>query len=453
MKEIITVSQLNDNIKFLLEETFGFVWVEGEVSNLRRPQSGHIYFTLKDEKSQIRAVYFRQFGRFKQGIGFELEEGISILCRARLSVYSPRGEYQLIVESAEPRGVGALQKLFEQLKAKLAGEGLFDQKYKKPIPFMPETIGIITSPTGAVIKDILNITKRRFPCTNLLIAPVRVQGVEAVTEIIQALHNLHTHGFVDVIIIARGGGSLEDLAPFNDEILAREIFRATIPIVSAVGHETDFTICDFVADLRAPTPSAAAEMLVPQRTELLAKLDIIKQRLISGYYRDLKDRKDIVAGLHERMKDPRRYLIDLQIHLDALKERLLKALRHGKETIYAEIRQLELRLFHQSPARQIAEKKYLIKNFNKDIYVFFLNHLAAYEERIHKNSAVLESLNPLSVLRRGYSITRNPSSGVIIRRASALSIGDNVNVQLARGSIDAKVQKITEGVILWQKKK
>ena len=264
MKEILTVSQLNNYIKLLFEETFDFLWVEGEVSNLRRPQSGHVYFTLKDDKSQINAVFFRQFGGYKQRTNFELEEGLSVLCRARLNVYLPRGEYQLVIESVEPLGVGALQKAFEQLKAKLLAEGLFDERYKKSIPFLPKKIGVVTSPTGAVIKDILNITKRRFPMADILIAPVRVQGDEAAAEIIQALRNLQSYGGVDVIVIARGGGSLEDIAPFNDEALAREIFRSSIPIVSAVGHETDFTICDFVADLRAPTPSAAAELIVPE---------------------------------------------------------------------------------------------------------------------------------------------------------------------------------------------
>ena len=230
------------------------------------PQSGHVYFTLKDDKSQIRAVYFRQYGYSRnRAANFDLEDGMKILCRARLSAYPPRGEYQLIVESVEPQGVGALQKAFEQLKARLAAEGLFDESHKKALPFLPGRIGVVTSPTGAVIRDILNITRRRFPSVDILIAPARVQGNEAAGEIISALRNLHTYGKVDIIIIARGGGSLEDLAPFNDEALAREIFRSSIPIVSAVGHETDFTICDFVADLRAPTPSAAAELVVPQK--------------------------------------------------------------------------------------------------------------------------------------------------------------------------------------------
>ena len=443
MKEILTVSQLNNNIKFLLEETFDFLWVEGEVSNLRRPQSGHIYFTLKDDKSQINAVFFRQFGAYKKRTNFELEEGLSVLCRARLNVYLPRGEYQLVIESVEPLGVGALQKAFEQLKAKLLAEGLFDERYKKSIPFLPKKIGVVTSPTGAVIKDILNITKRRFPVADILIAPVRVQGDDAAAEIIQALRNLQSYGGVDVIVIARGGGSLEDIAPFNDEALAREIFRSSIPIVSAVGHETDFTICDFVADLRAPTPSAAAELIVPEWMELTAKINILKQRLIAGHCRYLKNRRDKIAGLQERLKDPRRFLINLQIHLDDLRERLREALHHKKQNQYNDLRQLELRLRHQSPARQISEKKILLKNIQKDIFNIFSYRLAALRERLQKDSAVLESLSPLGVLQRGYSITRSMGSGMIVRQAADLNIGEDVNVQLARGNFNAKIEKIS----------
>ena len=442
MKEILTVSQLNNNIKLLFEETFDFLWVEGEVSNLRRPQSGHVYFTLKDDKSQINAVFFRQFGGYKQRTNFELEEGLSVLCRARLNVYLPRGEYQLVIESMEPLGVGALQKAFEQLKAKLLAEGLFDERYKKSIPFLPKKIGVVTSPTGAVIKDILNITKRRFPMADILIAPVRVQGDEAAAEIIQALRNLQSYGGVDVIVIARGGGSLEDLAPFNDEALAREIFRSSIPIVSAVGHETDFTICDFVADLRASTPSAAAELIVPEWMELTEKINIFKQRLIAGYCRHLKNRRDKIAGLQERLKDPRRFLINLQIHLDDLRERLGAALYHKKQNQYNDLRQLELRLRHQSPARQINEKNILLKNIQKDIFNNFSYHIAVLKEKLQKNSAILESLSPLGVLQRGYSITRSMDSGMIVRQANALNVGEDVNIQLARGNFNAKIEKI-----------
>lgn len=444
MEEILTVSQLNNNIKFLLEETFGFLLVEGEVSNLRRPQSGHVYFTLKDDKSQINAVFFRQFGAYKRKTNFELEEGLKVLCRARLNVYLPRGEYQLVIESVEPLGIGALQKAFEQLKARLSAEGLFGERYKKSLPFLPHKIGVVTSPTGAVVKDILNITKRRFPVADILIAPVRVQGDGAAGEIIQALRNLHAHGGIDVIVIARGGGSLEDIAPFNDEALAREIFNSSIPIVSAVGHETDFTICDFVADLRAPTPSAAAELIVPEWMELIAKNHTFKQRLIDGYCRYLKKRKDKIAEFQARLKDPRRFIINLQIQLDYLRERLRTALYQKKQGIYNDLRQLNLRMQHQNPARQIYEKKILLKNVQENMVKSFSYRLAALRELLRKNSAVLESLSPLAVLQRGYSITRSMASGMIVRQADALSIGADVNVQLAEGNFNAKIEKISQ---------
>jgi len=444
MDEILTVSQLNNNIKFLLEETFDYVLVEGEVSNLRRPQSGHVYFTLKDDKSQIKAVFFHKFGTYQRRTNFELEEGLKVLCRARLNVYLPRGEYQLVVESVEPLGVGALQKAFEQLKARLFAEGLFDERYKKAIPFMPKRIGVITSPTGAVIRDILNITKRRFPVADILIAPVLVQGNEAAGEIIQALRNLQVDGSVDVIVIARGGGSLEDIAPFNDEALAREIFNSSIPVVSAVGHETDFTICDFVADLRAPTPSAAAELIVPEWVELITKIDILKQRMIAGYCRHLKDTRDMIAGLQERLKDPRRILINLKINLDDLKERLKLSFYHEKQNLYNELRQLQLRLGHQSPAIKGSERKILLKNMQKDLFNNFSGRLTALKERLQKDSAVLESLSPLGVLQRGYSITRSVASGMIVRQTAELNVGEDVNIQLARGNFNAKIEKISQ---------
>lgn len=442
MNEILTVSQLNDNIKFILEESFGLVLVEGEISNLRRPQSGHTYFTLKDDKSQIRSVFFRPFGFSEKRNSFELEEGLKVICRARLNVYLPRGEYQLVVESFEPLGVGALQKAFEQLKARLSAEGLFDKQLKKDLPFMPERIGVVTSSTGAVIRDILNITKRRFPLTDILIAPVRVQGKEAAIEIIQALRNLHSYGKVDVIVIARGGGSLEDLAPFNDEALAREIFASEIPVVSAVGHETDFTICDFVADLRAPTPSAAAELMVPERLELISKIGTARQRMASAFSRYLNGYKDALDDLRRRLKDPRRFLVNLKINVDDLKDRITAAFSHRTQTLRYEMGQLQLRFAHRTPTVTIRERKILLKNIEKDLCGNFSFRLKARKERLLKNSAVLESLSPLAVLQRGYSITRSMESGAVIRQAEGLTEGDDVNVLLARGSFQAKIQKI-----------
>jgi exodeoxyribonuclease VII large subunit len=442
MERILTVSQLNDNIKFLLEEAFGRVLVEGEVSNLRRPQSGHAYFTLKDDKSQIRAVFFRPFGAFEKRNQLELEEGLKVLCRARLNVYFPRGEYQLVVDSFEPLGAGALQKAFEQLKAKLSAEGLFDARHKQSVPFLPRCVGVITSPTGAVIRDILNVTRRRFPALDILIAPVRVQGSEAAEDIVQALRKMHACKKVDVIIIARGGGSLEDLAPFNDEALAREIFRSSLPVISAVGHETDFTICDFVADLRAPTPSAAAELVVPERTELIAKIKNLRQRMVSGFFRYLEDHEECIAALKERLRDPRRFVLNLKINLDDLRERLPRAFDNRRQELFQDLRHLQLRLYHQNPRRQIHQRKTLVANIQKDLIVHFSARLRTLKEALIKNSAVLESLSPLAVLQRGYSITRSRHSGGIIRQAADVRVGEDINIRLAKGNLNAKIEQV-----------
>ncbi|MFO7570430.1 MAG: exodeoxyribonuclease VII large subunit [Smithellaceae bacterium] len=444
MKDILTVSQLNDHIKSFLEEAFGALWVEGEVSNLRRPGSGHTYFTLKDDKSQVRAVYFRQYGVNRTpSTSFTLEDGAKILCRARLSAYPPRGEYQLIVESVEPLGVGALQKAFEQLKAKLAAEGLFDHACKKALPFLPMCIGVITSPTGAVIRDILNVTRRRFPSVNILIAPARVQGAEAAGEIRQALSRLQKTGMADVIIIARGGGSLEDLAPFNDEALAREIFRCPIPVISAVGHETDFTICDFVADLRAPTPSAAAELAVPHRMEMLADLADLNQRLLAASHRRLDDEKERLASLQSRFKDPRRFLMDFQIHLDDMRERLARAMQTGNRARNDQLRKLDMGLRHESPQRAVREKKILLAHLEKNLHNAWHSVMSARRERLSSNASLLESLSPLAVLQRGYSITKHLPSSAVLKNTDTLMINDRLSITLARGRVEATVEKIS----------
>jgi exodeoxyribonuclease VII large subunit len=440
MKDILTVSQLNENIKAFLEETFGTLWVEGEVSNLRRPQSGHVYFTLKDDKSQIRAVYFRPYG--VRAVKFDLEDGLKILCRARLSAYVPRGEYQLIVESVEPQGVGALQKAFEQLKARLAAEGLFDASRKKPLPFLPRHIGVITSPTGAVIRDILNITRRRFPSVDILISPARVQGASAAEEIIAALRRLQSWGAVDVIIIARGGGSLEDLAPFNDEALAREIRRSTIPVVSAVGHETDFTICDFVADLRAPTPSAAAELVVPRKIELQENLHDLYRRLLAAQNRRLALQGDRLSSLTARFRDPRRFLADYAIHVDDLRERLKRALMHQTEAVAGRLKPLEVRLRGVDPRLRIREKSLLLSGLEKDLVGGWNHLLRERRTRLQKNASLLSSLNPLAVLSRGFSITRRLPEGTIVRAADQLTMDSQISIQLARGSIEARVETL-----------
>jgi exodeoxyribonuclease VII large subunit len=440
MKDILTVSQLNENIKALLEESFGTLWVEGEVSNLRRPQSGHVYFTLKDDKSQIRAVYFRPFG--VRAVRFDLEDGMKILCRARLSAYVPRGEYQLIVETVNPQGVGALQKAFEQLKAKLAAEGLFDVSRKKRLPFLPKRIGVVTSPSGAVIRDILNISHRRFPSVDILIAPSRVQGAAAAEEIIASLSRLQTVGGIDVIIIARGGGSLEDLAPFNDEALARAVSRCTVPVVSAVGHETDFTICDFVADLRAPTPSAAAELVVPERAELRTGVDLLAERLAAAQRRLLTGQRKRLDALQTRFKDPRRYLQDFSLRVDELHERLSRAWTQKTAAIGNRLGRLELGLLHRNPQKHLREMTLRLDGLEKALLAGWHCTTQDCRTKLQKNAALLSSLNPLAVLSRGYSITRRLPEGTIVRAADQLTTDSQISIQLARGSVEARVGKL-----------
>jgi exodeoxyribonuclease VII large subunit len=444
LKEILSVSILNERIKSLLEEEFTFVRVEGEVSNLRRPTSGHIYFTLKDSKSQIRAVIFRNpYGMSKKGLpGLDIEEGMSIICVARLTVYQPRGEYQLVVETIEPRGLGALQKAFEQLKAKLAAEGLFDPARKKGIPFIPKKIGVITSPTGAVIRDILTVTRRRFSAIDILIAPVRVQGNEAPAEIINAIGYLQSIDNVDVIILARGGGSLEDLAPFNDEGVARAIAASRIPIISAVGHETDFTIADFTADLRAATPSAAAELAVPLRTELLENVNMLRNRLINRFYRNIEQRRENAADLKKRIKDPRRLLTDARFALDDYSERIKLLVVRIRGNYHREWTGLNHRLKQQNPRSMIKEGRIKLTDREKNLQAAWEKLISMKKTRAESAFTLISSLNPLAVLGRGYSIARRLLDGRIIRRDCDAAIGEKIEILLSEGKLGAKITEL-----------
>ena len=443
-REILSVSALNDRIKMLLEEEFASVWVEGEVSNLRRPASGHVYFTLKDAKSQIRAVIFRSpFDRGRmRPTDFALEEGMSIVCRARMTVYPPRGEYQLILDAIEPRGLGALQKAFEQLKARLEAEGLFDPARKKPLPFLPARIGVVTSPTGAVIRDILTVTARRFPSVDILIAPVRVQGTEAPAEIIAAIGALQTAGPVDVIILARGGGSLEDLAPFNDEGVARAIARSRIPVISAVGHETDFTIADFTADLRAATPSAAAELAVPMWTELRDHLAELGLRLARRLHQQTGRLRERVADFQARLRDPKRRLADARMALDDHLERLslsVARIRWNSRQAWAN---LTARLEQKHPRSRIGEKRLVLADLGKDLRGAWDKQTRQARNLLQGQAALLSSLSPLAVLGRGYSIARRLPDGLILRRAGDAACGQEIDLRLAEGNLQAKIIKI-----------
>jgi len=447
MKEILTVTALNENIKRLLEASFDTLWVEGEISNLRKPASGHVYFTMKDEKSQIRAVIFR-YPNMQRSLPwsrpsrFELEEGMSVICCARVSVYHPRGEYQLIVEAIEPKGVGALQMAFEQLKSRLQAEGLFDPARKKPIPFLPRRIGVITSLTGAVIRDILNITARRFPSVDILIAPVRVQGPESPAEIIDAISNMQKTGDVDVVILARGGGSLEDLAPFNDEGVARAIYRSRIPVVSAVGHEIDFTIADFVADLRAPTPSAAAELVVPVKRELAASLEKLHLRMVNHQRRMMERLNERMVLLDTRLKDPRKRIDDFRLLVDDRMERLRSTLEHRRAMIRPKLRHLEVRLMHVSPLSAIRERRFVLENLKKDMIAEWNKEIGQFKNRVESDVAILDTLSPLAVLKRGYGIVRKLPEGFIVRVAGSVPVDSELKIKVSAGSLRAKVTEI-----------
>ena len=444
MEQILTVSALTEEIKDLLEGNFDQVWVEGEISNLRRPASGHIYFTLKDNQAQIRAVWFKPFPGTRANLAarrsaFELEEGLSIVCRGRISIYAPRGEYQIIIDRIEPKGIGALQKAFEQLKARLEAEGLFAERHKKPIPFLPNRIGVITSPTGAVIRDILHVTRRRFPAVPILIAPVRVQGADSPPEIIQAIADMVQIGGADVIILARGGGSLEDLAPFNDERVARAIFACPIPIISAVGHETDYTIADFTADLRAPTPSAAAELAIPQREDLVRSVVDLRFRLHRSHARFCERLALQLATLQERLRDPRRIIDDLRLILDDHDERMKNYLRRHLQNTVRHLTHVRVRLAQASPEMQNRQRRFILESYRKNMIAAMQRQMVKSHQVLKTDMSLLESFNPLAVLNRGYSITLRSVTGEVLREALAVQPGEDVSILLAKGRLNASV--------------
>jgi exodeoxyribonuclease VII large subunit len=385
---IFSISELTQLIKFQLEQSFDYLWVEGEISNFRIPSSGHFYFTLKDEKSQIRAVMFRSQNRTLE---FSPEDGLSVICRGRLNVYETRGEYQLILDYLEPKGLGALQLAFEQLKQRLAQEGLFDPDHKKPLPQLPRKIGIVTSPTGAAIRDILNIIERRFA------NPVKVQGEGAAQEIATALQELNQMPEIDVVILARGGGSIEDLWPFNEEVVARAIYHSEIPVISAVGHEVDFTIADFVASLRAPTPSAAAELVVRNKDDLIYNLNTVYVRLKNSIRKIYEFNQSRFAFLQKRMPDPRKMIPGLRLTIDEYGERIA---------------------FCVSNAVKIKK------------------------EKIGGMMGRLDALSPLNVLKRGYSITRTVPDLKVVRNAKQLASGDKINVRLFKGELMCRVEEV-----------
>ena len=436
--KVYSVYELTSIIKGLLEDSFDSIWVEGEISNLHRHGSGHVYLTLKDDRSQIRAVMFRSQAA---QLSFEPEHGMRVLCRGRVGVYEVRGEYQLYVDFMEPRGLGALQKAFEQLKNRLAAEGLFDTARKRKLPFLPKSIGIVTSPTGAAVRDILQILGRRFPNLHVLIRPTLVQGAEAAGQIVKAIEDLNSISGLELIVLARGGGSLEDLWAFNEEAVARAVFQSRLPVVSAVGHEIDFTIADFTADLRAPTPSAAAELIVPQKAELEREIKRLDDALVRAARRGLQRQRDNIAELGSRLPDPRRRLAEKRLLLDDFQNRLTgsmgrvidgcrKTVAHQQALFISEIKALKpesARLEIEALSERLSRS---MRN-NVDRNRTTLQHLAT----------LMNTVGPLNVLARGYSITRKLPEGVTVGDASTLSKGDRIAVTFSKGDAECIVDK------------
>ncbi len=437
-RTIYTVSALTGEINDILETNFPEVWVEGEVSNLRVPPSGHLYFTLKDESSQIQAVIFKSQARF---LRFELENGLSVVCRGRISVYAQRGQYQLISDVIEPRGIGALQLAFDQLKTRLEAEGLFDPSRKKPLPFLPKTIGIVTSPTGAVIRDMLTILERRYENVGAVIYPVKVQGEGASEEIARGITYLDQETDVDVIVVARGGGSLEDLWAFNEEIVARAVSKAEKPVISAVGHEIDFTICDFVADVRAPTPSAAAEIAVRNKGDLSIRIVNLQGRLIKRIETALKGRRDLWLTVKARLKDPRRRLIDLRLRGDEIVARLTG--RIGRILIEERMRleNIDKNLLYRVPRSRMDRLRDVIGQWAGRLDGAVNNLLGVKRRCLERAVDRLEAMSPLNILRRGYSIIRRIPSMEIVRDARTVEKGERVDVKLDRGQLICRVEK------------
>lgn len=441
--KIYTVSKLTSEIKSLLEDHFPFVWISGEISNFSVPVSGHFYFTLKDKNAQISAVMFR--GQNKN-LKFMPENGMSITGLGRLSLYEPRGSYQIIFELLEPKGIGELQVAFEQLKARLMQEGLFADEHKKPLPYLPQKICIITSPTGAVVHDIINILNRRFPNVRIDILPVKVQGDAAEKEIVAALEFLNELPDIDVAILARGGGSLEDLNAFNTEGVARAIFQSKVPIISAVGHETDFTIADFVADLRAPTPSAAAELVVPLKQDLKQRCQNMRKALSDFFYNYIEHFSLIVKELKKRLVNPKKRIQDHRLKLDDLITRLIRCFHMNMQQRRERLVWRQDRLFVNNPLSQIKisnEKLYILNNNLLNYINILLKH-----KRYHLNEmmAKTEALNPESILGRGYSITRTIPDATIVKDSDSVEINQNVEVMLAKGALICRVgRKSTHG--------
>jgi exodeoxyribonuclease VII large subunit len=435
---VFTVSELNRTVRDLLEGGLGAVWIEGELSNIARPASGHLYFSLKDRDAQVRCAMFRGRNRL---MDFRPDAGMQVRARARVSLYEARGDYQLIVEQMEPAGAGALARAFEELKKRLDAEGLFAQDRKRALPRMPRRIGIITSPSGAAVRDVLKVLARRFPAIPVVIYPVQVQGERAATAIARMIETAGRRADCDVLLLVRGGGSLEDLWPFNEEAVARAVVASAIPVVSGVGHEVDVTIADFAADVRAPTPSAAAELVVPDAGELLQTLDRLRRRLEAAARAFLRRREERRRNVESRLRrqHPERRLQQLQQRRDELELRLRRIVRHAITARRDRLDRIEARLRRASPITRIERLRERMVHARRRLDAAVRADLNRRDARLAALSRALEAVSPLATLGRGYALVRTAEDGRAVTDAREVQPGQHLDIHLARGRLEADV--------------
>lgn len=437
-REIWSVSRLNLEARTLLEQSFATLWVEGEMSNLARPRSGHIYFSLKDDQCQVRCAMFRMHNR---RLAFEPRDGAQVLAQVRVSLYAERGEYQLIVQQLEQAGAGALRRAFDALKARLAAEGLFDAERKRAIPTLPRQVGIITSPTGAAIRDVLSVLARRFPSLPVLVYPVPVQGAQAAPAIVRALDRAASDGQCDVLILTRGGGSLEDLWPFNEESVARAIARCPIPLVSGIGHEVDFTIADFVADQRAATPSAAAELVSPDAREWRARRDAALRRLAALAGARLRGDRQALAWLLRRLVHPQRRVAQLEQRRTELLARLARATAARIAIARQRVATLDAKLGRHHPATRLRAMREQAGALLTRLERAQAAQHARMRDRLAASLRAIETVSPQRTLERGYAIVTRTADGSVLRTPQQVTNGDAVTARLAGGTIRLRVEE------------
>lgn len=434
-REVLSVSQLNQRARQLLEDVFPSIWVEGEISNLARPSSGHVYFTLKDSQAQVRCALFRQHAtRVRQA----LRDGLAVKVRGRLSVFEGRGDYQMILDNLEPAGDGALRLAFEALKARLDAEGLFDARHKQSLPRHPRKVGIVSSPSGAVIRDIISVFRRRAPQIELTLIPSAVQGREATAQLVRALQRADGMGF-DALILARGGGSLEDLWCFNEEPVARALANCQTPTISAVGHETDVSICDFVADVRAPTPSAAAELLAPHSAELQQRLDSLRRRLILRMQEQLSRERLRLEALGRRLRNPRDQVRQQSQRLDQLELRLVASQRRLLEQHQQQLQRLQARLLAQDPRRRLQMLGQRLQQLQARLPRAMQARLQERQRQLAASVQALNIVSPLATLGRGYSILLDDRQRAI-RDPGEVRPGQRLHARLSQGNLLVRVE-------------